>query len=509
MTRILLLSTLVLIASGCTQQRLLQSITPSDRVPATGPESSYLKAHLLDGQVYVFTRWQISEDGRVRGTGKQFNLERAEVRQGGLTVAIDSVVLFESNRLDTHPAMTGLTLMTTASIGMTVFCVLNPKACFGSCPTFYVSDGQEMILQAEGFSSSVAPVLESSDIDALYRAEATDGRVLVTMTNEALETHVVRRVNLLAVPRVGGERIMATSKGDFWRTGQILAPVACVAPEGDCLKSITAVDGEERFSITDGHDLAAKEIVELTFEDVPAGKLGLVIGSRQTLLTTYLFYQGLAYLGHEAGYVFANLERNGVRMNHPMGAVGQLLGGIEVQIQDEAGRWRTAGVDDETGPIAVDIRMIPLPHMAPGRQKIRLRMTKGHVRLDYVAMAVLEEQVEPLRLQPVLVEKEGEADEGSLNMLVDPARTVVTLPGDSYTLTYMLPQAQGDYELFLESQGYYLEWMRDEWLTEENLSLARELFRKPGKSLRRLASEFKAIEASMEETFWSSRYAQP
>ncbi len=64
-------------------------------------------------------------------------------------------------------------------------------------------------------------------------------------------------------------------------------------------------------------------------------------------------------------------------------------------------------------------------------------------------------------------------------------------------------------ELFLESQGYYLEWMREEWIADEDLAQAARFFRSPRRVLRDLAPEFKAIEATMEDLFWSSRYVKP
>ena len=41
------------------------------------------------------------------------------------------------------------------------------------------------------------------------------------------------------------------------------------------------------------------------------------------------------------------------------------------------------------------------------------------------------------------------------------------MPGDSYELAYDLP-AGDNFELFLDSRGYYLEWMREQWLRDEN-----------------------------------------
>ena len=86
---------------------------------------------------------------------------------------------------------------------------------------------------------------------------------------------------------------------------------------------------------------------------------------------------------------------------------------------------------------------------------------------------------------------------------------MVTLPGDCYTLVYDLPRDDAPYDVFLESRGYYLEWIRDAWLEEENPALLAELFMSPEQALRRLAPQYKRIEPGMEQIFWSSRYAQP
>ncbi|MEP7228190.1 MAG: hypothetical protein ABI785_12560, partial [Gemmatimonadales bacterium] len=61
-------------------------------------------------------------------------------------------------------------------------------------------------------------------------------------------------------------------------------------------------------------------------------------------------------------------------------------------------------------------------------------------------------------------------------------------------------------ELFLESRGYYLEWMRREWLAEENLALAAQILLDPAGALRTLAPAFKRQEPEMERLFWNSRY---
>ena len=93
--------------------------------------------------------------------------------------------------------------------------------------------------------------------------------------------------------------------------------------------------------------------------------------------------------------------------------------------------------------------------------------------------------------------------------LMDRNKTLVTFPGDEYVIGYQLPCSEQGYEFFLESKGYYLEWMRDEWLDDENLWMAQMLFINPISALKILAPEYKKVESKMEKTFWSSRYAKP
>ncbi len=100
-------------------------------------------------------------------------------------------------------------------------------------------------------------------------------------------------------------------------------------------------------------------------------------------------------------------------------------------------------------------------------------------------------------------------DETARQALLDPDDALTTLPGDEYTLFYRLPEEHDAYELFLESKGYYLEWMREEWLKDENPARAAMMLFNPGAALRSLAPEYKRVEPEMEKYFWRSRYVRP
>lgn len=492
---------------GCsvqTQQRTL--ISPAE-IKSLDHRSPFLKAHLRDGRVYVLHDWVIDSSGAaVAGNGILQDANRDTLYQTWFSIPIDSVALFETNVVKISSAVAALTVISIASLALTAYCITNPKACFGSCPTFYVPGPDGSVLEAEGFSASVAPVLEATDIDALYHARAAGRELRVEMKNEALETHVVRHADVLAARRPQNGRVFVTRTGDFREALRIYSPVKCTGPEGDCLELVRSVDGRQRVSPADSTYLGTREIIELEFDYMPAGDLGVVVASRQSLLSTYLFYQGLAYMGTSAGDWMARMEQVGNNAREYAGGIGRLLGTIEVQVLNGQNEWVTAGNIGETGPLATNVNLVTLSHLAAGNQHIRLRLTKGHWRVDYIALAELGDTIEPLRLCPEIVFRDSVNDATALQELLDSSKVLVTMPGDKYTLVYSLPEDFAEYELFLESRGYYMEWMRQEWLAEEDHARAAMMFLAPEQALRVLAPEFKHVEPEMEDLFWNSRY---
>jgi hypothetical protein len=499
---------ILMIAPGCAMYRLKRTLVEPSRASSIDPKSRHLKAHMKDGSAYVLTSWMISPpDSLVRGEGRLLDPNRNVVAEGTFDVPLDSVVLFESNVVQTAPEFASLTIVTGLSLALTAYCIANPKACFGSCPTFYVSDPTGPTLRAEGFSSSVAPCLEATDRDALYRTAGSGKRFTIEMRNEALETHVVRHADLLAVPRPGSARVITFPDGSFHPVDSLAAPVAARGSEGSVTELLAAFDGDERWSPADSSDLAAREEIELRFAPPRADSLCLVIAARQSLLSTYVFYQSLAWMGSEAAAWLARLERGGDGFRSRVRAPADLLGGIEVLVPDSAGTWQVAGSFQETGPLAADVKAIPLPPECG--TTVRLRLSRGHWRLDRVALGRLGPALAPVRLHPARVDRNGCQDPSALLALIDPEKVLVTLPGDTLRLAYDLPEGGSDYELFLESRGYYLEWIRQEWIDEESPVQAARLFLDPSGALRALAPAFKKAEPGVEDVFWNSRFARP
>ncbi len=469
--------------------------------------SPFLKAHLKNGNVYVLTDWA-ADPQSISGEGVLLSINREILSEGQFVVTLDSVSIIETNVVKKLPdSVAALTVLTGISVAVSLACLSNPKACFGSCPTFFISDGDSLVLQAEGFSSSIAPYLEATDIDALYRADIDDETVEIEMRNEAFETHVIRQVRLLLLKKPVKGRVVAAGNGEFWEAQSFYPPQVFRTPEGDCTDLVLTFDGRERFSLADSVDLSRRETVDLEFHVPPIERPGLIIAARRSLLTTYLLYQTLAYMGGDVGQWFSLADRNRDLVKGK--GLWQAMDGMEVMVLDSAGNWDLVGELTEHGPIATDVHMFRLPTLPEGTARMRLRMVKGDWRIDYLALVSLGDQVEPMALQPSDVFYAGLPSGKALASLTDSGAVLVTYPGDTYTLRYDLPRDHQSYELFLESRGYYLEWIRQEWLADEDPALVAQVFFSPGILLKKLAGEFKRVEATMEESFWGSRYANP
>jgi hypothetical protein len=485
-------------------QRIERKVGPT--LETVDMRAPYLKIHMKDGDLYVLKNWTIDEQHRaVTGTGERRGTDRVPGVTTTHRVHWDDVALYETNTIVSSPGVASMAVLTGLSVVASVACIANPKACFGSCPTFYaVSDDGVEVLQGEGFSDAISPSLEKHDIDALWLTTGAGGRFTLKVTNEAYETHVIKAADVLAVPRPPGGRVLATDEV-LYVASAVVAPTACDDGGEACDELVRAVDGRERTSLTDGEDLAARETIDLAFPPSGGGQAAVVIGARQTLVTTFLMYQGLAYLGTQAGAWLAELERGGIMSRAGGRALQDLVGGIEVQVERD-GTWTTAGTVYETGPLATDVHLVLLPPGEPGA-RIRLRLPKGGWRIDHVALATITGPAEPIRISPTTITgvlgREFAADRVAAT-----AFPIVTLPGDAYELVYDLPAGDG-YELFIDSRGYYLEWMRQQWLHEEQPLAAMKMFVTPGQALRDLAPAFKRLEPDAEALFWSSRYARP
>ena len=223
------------------------------RFPSPGPKPQPLKVHLTSGELVVLDSWTLSPDGgTLFGKGTRYTVLREPRESGPQSLATSSIALLETNDREqvSSLAVGGLSTLTLAFGVASIACLADPKSCFGSCPTFYLEDDAERP-RAEGFSASIARALEARDVDALEDAHPLGGRLSLHMRNEAQETHAVRRVRVLSVPRPADGRVFADADGHFHEVRRLAAPATCGGPEGDCLARVARNDRNERQSVSE------------------------------------------------------------------------------------------------------------------------------------------------------------------------------------------------------------------------------------------------------------------
>jgi hypothetical protein len=509
-----------LMVLSCTPVRLIREFKNPVQAPSFVSSQNKVKVHMKDGCLYLLdSLLTFDNSDTIYGGGVYYDQNRTIIKSNysvpyilpslDFKIPLSDVALLETN--DLKGLRGNAILMALVSVPMSIitgYCLINPKACFGSCPTYYSWDGKDTSLMAEGFSSSILPSFEKADIDMLYSTKVTGNNFHLRLTNEALETHIIRYSDLLVFTRSQNERVFASQEGKFFVTTDIRNTSSCRAAEGDITEAVRQMDNNERYCSADQKNLAEREYIEMSFDSLPDGQLGLIIGCRQTLLTTFLFYQSLAYLGNSAGYFASRIESGDISLEKKVNKVWELLGGIEVFVQASDGKWKKVSEINEMGPIASDVHLVPLQEMGTKSINIKLRLTKGLWRVDYLALGKLEKSVEPTIIHPAVVTAISGTEKNRHVQLSDTLNPLVTLPGDIYDLQYVLPVVPEEYEIFLKSKGYYIEWMRESWMKEESLKNAALFFGFPKKYMRVAAADFKKMEPSMENNFWNSKYVK-
>ena len=367
-----------------TQYENVNALMHANALLGEEKEKTYLKAHLKDGGVILFTTdWFIdSTRNVVLGEAQCYDINRRETYSGITETKAEDVILFETNSLNANrvASLKKNKVMFMVTAAALFVCIADPKICYGSCPTFYLEDQPENVFSsdAEGFSSAIHPSLEYTDCDGLGAQQVVDQSVSLTMKNEALETHCIDAISLVAIPIQEGERIYHNPENDFWRCRESQAPATAVSDNSEVSALLSSSDLNEYHRWTDKGNMLEKEDVYLTFPGIPnTDQYGLVLDFRQSLMSTYLFYGALSYVGPLSSDYYAQFGNKDIAKAGWKPSVFEEMGGIEVSVWSQSKKqWKKVGIFDETGPIAMNTQMLAIGQV-DGEVKMRLRMTRG------------------------------------------------------------------------------------------------------------------------------------
>ncbi len=463
----------LLLLVSCVTVRHIE-ITPvetADDGHSTITVSSPVKAHLVDGSTVMFPKGIEVEDRKVKGQGFKYDIA-LENSEPVTEISLDAIAAMESYQDVVNTGATvAATTVTTVGGGMAGLVLL--KAVFGSCPTTYSLDSDEPILEAESFSYSIAPGFEARDVDRLGIASLAQSAIELEVRNEALETHYINHLELLEVVHQGDESVYSDPAGNPVIVGELSAADVVVDRSGrHHEKTVAAADGDALSTATEllknvsADDM--EDFVDVEF-NVPASgdEFALVLRLRNSLLNTVLLYDVMLN-----GQGFRALDWMGDDLDrllpkYKLARWYQKKLGMRVAVWDR-GRYRNVTTLGDTGPIAWNEVAIPLPATKSDRIRVRLSFIADNWRIDQVALAanIRSGQARRIPVSEVRSSSGDELTEAQTNLRAPDDTYLVTRPGEYVRVRFDVGRKQNDLQRtwFLAAQGYYIEWMRKEWL---------------------------------------------
>jgi hypothetical protein len=489
------------------------SVAEVDRTADPVQVRTPVKAHLLDGSTVVYRTGVLVGAGRLTGPGAHYDLTLSNPREIN-ELPLDSVVGLETFRTDVDGGATvGLSVLATAgAVGLTVAvaCAIDPK-CFGSCPTYYSDSAGTPVLEAEGFSYSIAPLFEARDVDRLRARPGGDGMLRLEVRNEAFETHFLNHLELLETTHAPGEFVAPDTRGHPLAVAEQISPRAARDRTGRDVRDLLAHADGQTYA-TDPGILAGvsaadlEDEIELRFAP-PAGvdSVALVLRLRNSLLNTVLLYDlmlgdpGARSLDWQA----EELSRVGTALELGSWYASRMGLGVDVW-RDTA--WVPIARLKDTGPVAWKDVAVPLPNVPSEELRVRLRFPADNWRIDRATLAssVRRPLVRALRLGSVTARRGGAEPEAYAALLAPDGRYLETGPGQTFVATWDVGVDSAGVErtFLLASQGYYIEWVRQGWI-----AAARDTtpFRPGDASLLRALERWRQVQDTLERRFFATR----
>jgi hypothetical protein len=482
------------------------TVSRSDSVHVHTP----VKVHLLDGSTVVFGGGALVSRDSVRGTGVGYDVRLTSTATRSWTIPLDSVLAMETFRQATDVGVSAVAtlLATAATVGLGAALAV---AIFGSCPTIYsVAETGGTVLEAEAFSASIAPLLEGRDVDRLTLRPNALGRVRLEVRNEALETHYINHLELLAVRHGAGERVLPDGQGIPVAVRGIIAPSVATDRVGRDLGPV--LEGlDDRLFAGDPRSIAAalegdlEERLELAIPAPPADSAALLLTMRSSLLNTVLMYD---FMLGRPGAKSLDWLATGIAEISTAIQLGRWMNertGMRVSVWDGTA-WRRVVRLPDYGPIAWRHVAVVVP-VPPGVDTLRVRLAfaPDGWRIDEAKFAQQLRRPGVMSV-PVarMIGRDGAPHATGLAAITSPDSSYLeTRPGTMFTIEFDagLVPPDSTVTVMLASQGYYTEWVRGSWIK----NATGEPFQPTDATLAEAVRRWLVVKDSMETQFHSSR----
>jgi hypothetical protein len=360
-------------------------------------------------------------------------------------------------------------------------------AIFGSCPTYYSLNSNEEILEAEGFSYSISKKFELEDLDKMKSAEVHNGLIKMKLKNEALETHYLNKLELVEVRHESDFEAFPMERENF--LFQKFQEVILVGKESLIQKAINAsgVDITDQISARDEcfysspvsflekvkKDTRTKDYIELELSPEKGKKeLFLALKLRNSLLNTILFYEVILNDQNFSSIDWVAENANSTIYAYKFYQWYKKYFGLKIELFKDGSFEEIDRVGD-MGPICWS--EVGLVLDVPDDETIRLRLSfiPDNWHIDWVGASFEGSKKPQVQVHSIgsMIGNQALNFPNVIDQLgTDDENYFINYPGGSYELTFNV--GQGNMELdrswMLSSKGYYVEWLRKEWLEPGN-----------------------------------------
>ena len=488
----------------------------------TDTSRSLLKVHLLDGSTVLFRPGARISAGRIEGDGTRYALLTSVGGPVG-AVPMDSVAGVEalSDRTD---ATATVVVSVAATALLAGAAVLFAVAAFGSCPTVYADAGNGLVLQAEGFSYAISPLLEHRDLDPLRVRPDADGVIRLELRNEALETHFLNQVEIVAAHHAPGTEVVPDQGGRPVTVSGFSAVRRARDRAGRDVASMIAAHDGVLYStaadvVTAAHEGDLDDWIDLEIDELPAGdSIAVVLRLRNSLLNTVFLYEGMLGGRDAPELLTQDLEKVAQTVDLARWYVKTL--GMRATVEGvpfHAGEPFTGHARlPDVGPIAFRDVAIVLPRSAArdGHARVRLAFVADNWRIDEVRVAgtLSRPAVTTLAVARVVVPTPAVGNGPTVDAAALPAladadeRYLETRPGQRMTLEFApvvahARDASSEVTYLIGWQGWYREWLRPSWLAAPTRT---EPFVPGDAAMLTALRSWTSQKASFEKAFYST-----
>lgn len=513
----LLLLVLIFSQSGC-YHTYEASKVETDTISHSVMFPVQAKAYLINDNIIIFRNGFSKEDNYLIGQYEIFDY-KGNFLGTGSKVSVDSIVTITQYQETTSGGMYFASALKNIFWGapltaLAVYCLVCPKCCFGSCPTVYVPSDNGYVLQAELFSKCISRQLEENDLDKLYYSIPSSGEIILKITNEALETHYINKLNLYAVTHSKGIRVYQNNKDEFVQIKDLFPSEKILSSSGNDISELLNEDDNKYFRSDADKILELRKSPVMDFIDISTStspgkdRIKMLIKYRNTLLTTTLLYD--VVIGSQGINALEWTQKMNEDRTYAMQfkAVYDMFSGIFVEV-NKNNSWIEIGKFQDAGPINWKYSVAQIPVNYDGTVKVRLKFIPDNIMIDYIAFDTTDsnENFTVEKINPSIITDCTNQERNDISDFIneDDNLYLITNPGDCYFINFNFNKSSDkETSLFIESKGYYNEWIRGNWIKEKSVHYTFNLFDIQG-TLKRLVDSWLENKDLLEQEFFNSR----